>query len=316
MPFGYSKEYSLKVDSNGVVHSDSSSLFLQDSNNKTITTLADLYSLGQINVVLKPRMLVRNANATVNVSGNDVYINKLDFKALNLDKEDKGNSWSYFWDFSKEIPEDLDGSANYNKENSCAYFNASNNETLYYPKSRDMFEDNSFVVYAEWMPEDQTGTNQQIIGHYNWELWQKKNSVMFMVGRLVDKNGSMPSIEYKIDETNFFNKKHSAIAIYVADENTSNGYIELWVDNQLVGRQKIGNQTIWQDYNGNNVLSFGKSGHSPGVEYYTGCIYRAGFNYGKPDYIQEESFITSERKMIVPISGTGKLGEIKISLNQ
>ena len=315
LPFGYSKEYTLKVDDNGLVISDSPRLFLQDSNNKTITTLSDLYSLGQINVVLKPRMLVRNANATIRVSGDDVYINKLDFKALNLDKENKSSSWEYFWDFRKEIPEDLDGSANYNKEKTCAYFNASNNETLSYPNSDDMFEDDSFVVYAEWMPEDQTENNQQIIGHFNWELWQNNDSVVFMVGRLVDKNGSMPSITYKIDKTTFFNQKHSVIGIYVADEKTSKGYIELWVDNKFAGRKNIANQTIWADYGG-QYLSFGKSSHGI-ARYYAGCIYRAGFNYGKlKNYIWEESFITSERKIMVPISGTGKLEEIKIGLKQ
>jgi hypothetical protein len=72
-------------------------------------------------------------------------------------------------------------------------------------------------------PQDFGGINQQIIGHYNWELWQNNDSVRISVGRLDNKNGSMPSISYKVNQTTFFNQNHFALVIYKADKNNSKG---------------------------------------------------------------------------------------------
>lgn len=313
MPFGFHKEYSLVINQDGSITSSSSGIMLQDLKGKIISNLSDVYTYGQVNVVVKPRAVLRNAvvNITiVNSNQSNVYLAKTDF---NVSK----NKWDYFWDFSKYIPDTFYGNAKYKKNSSCAYFNASNKETLAYVDSSDMFEGDSFVVYAQWRPENSTGVNQQIIGHYNWELWQNNNSVKFMIGRLENKTGSMPSVIYSINQITFFNRTHSAIAVYKVDSKAGAGYMELYVDGNFSGRKILSNQTIWADYNGNKDLTLGWSPHSYGNNsYYTGCIYKAGFDYTTLKYFKQDSFNSSNKLVQIPILGNGKPQEIKITIDQ
>jgi len=164
LPFGYSKDYAIKIDENGDVLSNSHNVYLQDMNGTKIKKLTNFYDYGPINLIIKSKVVLKNVSVNISIEGNEFY--------LPYSKEDLNKSnWDYVWDFSKGIPKSLDGTAKYNKAKACAYFDSSKNQTLSYSDSSDMFENQSFIVYAEWMPDNQTGTNQQIIGHYNWELW-------------------------------------------------------------------------------------------------------------------------------------------------
>jgi len=307
LPFGYTSNYVVSVAEDGSVVSSSPYVWFEDAKGKKINNLSDIYSLGVINLVVSPRVVLTGANVSVSVNGTDVYLAKLNFSA-------EDNDWDYFWDFTKGVPSSLKGTAKYDKDKSCVYFNGSNNDTLYYPNSADMFENDSFIVYAKWKPEDSSGVNQQIVGHYNWEVWNHNSSVRFMVGRLVNKEGRMPSVVKSINES-FFNNNHSAIAVYKAD--SEKGFTDLFVDSQYEGRQKLNNETIWLDYNGNRNLQFGWSLHNYGNNsYFTGCIYEAGFDFSIPRYVSLKTFKAEERTIKIPIIGTGNLSEIKVEVRK
>lgn len=307
LPFGYNKEYTMSVDENGTVHSSSKNVWLEDAKGNKLTTLQDIYNYGYINVVAKPKVVLRNAIVKAEIEGDNVY-----FAEPNISMNPK--DWDYWWNFTKGIPKPLKGKAKYDPNKSCVYFNGSNNETLYYPNSEDMFENDSFVVYAEWMPENSNGTNQQIIGHYNWDIFQSGNTLSFSVGRLENKSGARITINYPING-NFFNKTHEAIAIYKADKENGMGYFELYVDGEFAGRKTINNQTIWEDYNSNKDLTFGKSKHGSS-EYFMGCIYSGGFNYEEIEYAKRTEINTKDRRTGIPIVGEGNLSSIKLNLVQ
>ena len=169
-------------------------------------------------------------------------------------------------DFSAKIPEFLKGNASI--RNSCAYFNGSVN--LLFPGTEDEFETESFAVYVEWTPEDKISNSQQIVGHYNWELFQNNNSILFQVGRMNNATGKFYSISYPID-TDFFDIKHSALVVYMPNENRD-GALELFIDKKFISRKNIGTDIILADYS-KYPLSFGKSKHK-NANYFKGCIHK------------------------------------------
>jgi hypothetical protein len=305
LPFGYSKDYSISVLDDGTVVSSSPEIYLEDLKGRKITNLTDVYDYGSINLVVKPKVVLRNALVNASITGDDVYFAKTNFSVTS-------NDWDYFWNFSAGIPNDLKGAAKYNEDLGCVYFNGSNNETLYYPNSSDMFENDSFVVYAKWKPMDSNGKNQQIIGHYNWELWQGNSSVRFMIGRLDNENGNMPSISFPVDES-FFNETHETLVVYITDNHS--GYIELYVDGNFSGRKTILNQTIWNEYNSNMDLTSGWSPHNyKNNSYYSGCVYSVGFDYNNINYLQNVNFSSNEESLAVPVVGNGNFNEIDLHI--
>ncbi len=306
--FGFEKEYSIQVLEDGSVVSSSSQVWFEDSKGKKISNLSDVYSLGTFNLVVEPKVVLTGANVSISINGTDVYLAELNFSVEDHD-------WDYFWDFTQGIPEPLEGTAKFREDLGCVYFNGSNNETLFYPNSSDMFEDGSFVVYVAWMPEDDFGMNQQLIGHYNWELWNHNSSVRFMVGRLENKNGSMPTIA-KPTNSSFFNEKHNALAVYKADKNGF-GFTDLFVDSEYISRQRLNNETLYLDYNWDRDLTFGWSPHNYGNNsYFTGCIYKAGFDFSTLNYVSSKTFKAEDRTIKIPIVGTGTLSEIKIEVRK
>ncbi|MEK6855567.1 MAG: hypothetical protein AABX66_00235 [Nanoarchaeota archaeon] len=306
-PFGYSSSYEINISENGNVVSSSNNAYLTDLKGNKINNLSNVYDYGAINLVVNAKVVLKDASINVSIEGNDSYFTE--YLPYDFSKGD------YFWNFSKRIPFPLNGTAKYDSENKFICFNASNNETLNYPNSSEMFEEGSFVIYAKWKPENPIGINQQIIGHYNWELWQSNNSVKFMVGRLDNKTGTIPSIAYPINST-FFGEAHNAIAVYNT-ENDSKGYIELWVDGEFAGRKGIGDERIWRNYNLDRNLSFGWSPHNyENNSYYAGCVYEAGFDYGLLKYKQNISFISSGDEVKIKIIGKNNPNRIKISISQ
>lgn len=306
--FGFEKEYSIQVLEDGSVVASSGLIYFEDSKGKKISNLSDVYSLGAFNLVVEPKVVLRNAVVNASISGEDVYFAKTDFDPLN-------HNWDYFWDFTQGIPSPLQGNAKFREDLGCVYFNGSNNETLFYPNSSDMFENDSFVVYVEWMPEDSFGVNQQLIGHFNWEVWNHNTTIRFMTGRLENSNGGMPVISKQIDE-NFFNETHSVIAVYKADKKGF-GFTDLFIDSEYISRQRLTNETIWKDYNADKNLSFGFSPHNYGKnDYFTGCIYQAGFDFTELSYLDEIEFQSEDKKIVIPIVGTGNLTEIKVEVRK
>lgn len=304
LPLGYDQYYSMNVSRDGSIHSSSSRFYLEDANGEVVNNISNLYSLGYVNLVFKPRIFSGHVNTSFVIDGAGTYFATSNFSGLNS----KGD---YFWSFKKNIPSQLWGSARFDGNRECAYFDSSLNQTLTYQDSKDMFESGSFIVYANWMPEYTGNNNQQIIGHYNWELIQNNNSVKFIIWSWNGKDVSAYSIYYGVDKS-FFNKTHEATAIYFADKKLSTGYIELRVDNNFAGRVPIGNQVVLVE-NGENSLTFGLSFHK-NSSYFNGCIYQAGFDYTNifSGYSNGTNFQLGDEVVKVPVVGNGNLNSINL----
>ncbi len=192
----------------------------------------------------------------------------------------------------------------------CMYFDGETRLIL--PDSTDRFEEGPFAIYVEWIPEKMED-RQQLIGHFNWEVYQEKDSVRFTIGRTTETE-SFHRVSYDIDE-DFFNKKHSLLAIYnPSKNNTKEGYIDLFVNNAFAGRESFGNEIINPNYE-RSGLRMGNSSHgdAPKLE---GSICNAKFAYTElsPGYSTEIRFTTSKGKLVLPIAGHGKIEEMEIKV--
>jgi hypothetical protein len=270
LPFGYDKTFTIDVGSPG---DTSGEFYLEPSRNlserKTApdgTTYRELNGIAY--AVFKPKAVLKNAQITVSVEGEGVSIIPpvIDFNPDSV-------QWDYAWDFTKDIPSDLVGNA-FVFEGEVT-FNGRDTR-LQLPGSADMFEDGPFTVYAEWTPKNSENNAQQIVGHYNWELWQNKNSVEFRVGRMNDGEGPAYSVKYPVTPE-FFNTKHTALASYNPSEN---GYLDLFVDGNFAGRTYFSADKIWKEY-GNQNLSIGWTPHNYGNSaYFLGTIYSVNITSG------------------------------------
>lgn len=195
-------------------------------------------------------------------------------------------------------------------ENDCLVFDGKTR--LVYPNSSDKFEEGPFAVYVEWKPES-SKDNQQIIGHFNWGIWQNDKSVSFRVGRMYN-NGPSYELKYEIEDE-FFGKIHNVLATYIPLENES-GYIELFVDGSFARRIEFGNETIWSGY-GVEDLSMGWTPHNyQKSPHYIGSVCDAKFSYKqilpeKRDNI-ELNITEIDDSIKIPIFGKGSLEKIKL----
>jgi len=286
LPFGYNKTFTIDVGSEN--DTKVGEFYLEpskDLSERETGTDANgkEYTYRELNgvayAVFKPNAVLKNAEVTVSVEGEGVSIIPpvIDFKPEDV-------KWDYSWDFTKEIPKDLTGNAfMFDGE---ATFNGRDTR-LELPNSENMFEDGPFTVYAEWTPKDNENNAQQIVGHFNWELWQNKDSVEFRVGRMNDANGNFYSIKYPLKQ-DFFNGKHFVVMSY---NPSANGYIDLYVDGNLAGRTYFGEDKIWKEYGKDNI-SFGWSknynyGKNPR---FVGSIYR--FSYISKNTVINQSNIS------------------------
>jgi hypothetical protein len=255
-------------------------------------------------LVLRLGFFSKNVNVSAVMDGKNVYFGKLNFNI-------EGNKWDYMWNFNKaSVASAIWGSAKYDSEKECTYFNSSKNQTLSYFNSGDMFESNSFIVYVEWKSENMNETNQQIVGHSNWELSQNNNSVEF----LVLMSGKNVSINYPID-SKFFNGTHEALGVYFADKKNNTGYVELYVDGKFAGRTPTFNNTILADYGDDIGLTFGKNQNG---SYFGGCLYHVGFDYGNVSsyYLNNLSYRSSDKLIRMPVVGSGNLSSIKLNIKK
>jgi len=289
LPFGYNKTFIIDVGSQN--DTKAGEFYLEPSKDLSERKVAsDGTTYRELNgsayAVFKPKAVLKNAKIAVSVVGDGISIipTVLDFDPSTI------TDWDYDLDFTKEVPKDLMGNAFV--FDGATYFNGTSRLDL--PNTADKFENRALSVYVEWEPRDSENNTQQIIGHYNWELWQNKDSVSFQVGRMNNAQGPTYSIKYPVTApVDFFNKKHTALAIYnpISLQNPQNGYIELFIDGNFAGRTYFGIDTIWKDYNGTQDLSIGWTPHdyqkSP---HFTGSIYRV--NTISRNILQPQSEIT------------------------
>ena len=268
LPFGYNKTFTINVgspsDTSGEFRLEPSKYLSERKTAPDGTTYRELN--GDATAIFEPKAVLKNATITVSVEGDGVSI-----LPPHIDFDPSTVKWDYSWDFTKkETASQFKGDAFW--FDSATYFDGKSRLEL--PDTADKFESGPFTVYAEWLPKDDKGNGQQIVGHFNWELWQNNDSVFFQVGRMNDKDGPMYSIKYPITP-DFFNQKHTALAIYNPSEN---GYIELYVDGDFAGRTYFNTDMIWDGYNGKENLSFGWTPHNnKRNSYFSGSICSVAF---------------------------------------
>lgn len=312
LPLGYEKTYTLTIDEQGIVSPLSNEIYLTNSQGRKLLSLPEGVN-GQVNLVFSPNVVLKNAMLDVSIEGEGMYL----ATPLNISEID----WEHDWDFTEGIPENgaFEGTAQFNQEQQCVHFNAYNEQALSLLNSKDMFESDAMSIYVKWKPSSTSqllGDNQQILGHFNWELWQNERSVRFQVGRMNDSNGTFYAINYPIT-SDFFNKEHEALAVYSPDSE-GNGYIELWIDSNFAGRVSIGADSIYRDYNGNRDLSLGWSPHNFGNNpYFDGCVYNAKIiNEVIKQETTELQMSDVSGKVIVPIIGNGKLDSAILTMRK
>jgi hypothetical protein len=261
LPFGYDKTYTIKVGADG----DTSGEFYLEpsrylSERKTAgdgTTYRDLD--GYTIAVWNPSAVLNNATVTVSVKGEGISLipSSIDFNPSAI-------KWDYAWDFTKQVPKDLTGDTFV--FDGGTWFDG--NTSMELASSSDLFEDGPFSVYVEWAPKNNQTDAQQIVGHFNWNLMQNRDSVIFGVGRMNNKDGPFHSIKYPIT-SDFFSSKHTALAIYNPEKT---GFIDFFVDGKYVGRTYFGRDIIWTGY-GNYNISLGKSHHG-NAAFFKGYFYK------------------------------------------
>lgn len=262
LPFGYHKTFVIDVGTEG---DTSGEFYLEPARTLSERKVApDGTTYRELNgpayAVFKPKAVLKDATITVSVEGDGVSIIPpvIDFDPSTV-------TWDYQWDFTKGIPSDFVGNAfMFDGE---ATFNGRDTR-LELPDSADLFEDGPFTLYAEWTPKDSEGNGQQIVGHFNWELFQNRDSVSFGFGRMNDKDGAFHSIKYSVTPE-FFDKKHTALAVYSPSEN---GYADFYVDGNFAGRAYFNSDTIWRNYGTDNLslgwakhYNYGKNPHLKGI---------------------------------------------------
>lgn len=312
LPFGYNKTFTLNIGSAN--DTKVSEFYLEPSPDLSERKVAEDGSTyrelnGMAKLIFKPRAVLKNAKVTVEAKDDGVLLIPpfIDFNPASL-------VWDYGWDFTKELPKDLINKGAFYFDGNT-YF--SGNASMEMVDSKDLFEDGPFTIYAEWTPIDDQGSFQQIAGHYNWELLQYGDRIRFMVGRMNDKEGPFYNIEYIIKKPlEFFSQKHMALAIYYPSD--TNGYIELFVDGEFVDRVYFGTDKIWNDYNGNKNLSFGKSGHGA-ANYFKGAVNRF-YIVGKNIFDKKSviNFVVNDKKEVaIPIitSATTTIANFKLHVD-
>jgi hypothetical protein len=331
LPFGYNKTFTIDVGSPG---DTSGEFYLEPSRDLSERkTAPDGSTYRELNgiayAVFKPKAVLKNATITVSVeglprqseatAGVSIIPPVIDFNPDSVE-------WDYAWDFTKATSDNglitFDGNASSSPAltgnafpfDGCMYFDGKSR--LEMASSSDMFESGPFTVYVEWKPENSTDNFQEIVGHYNWELLQNKDSVQFQIGRMNDAQGHFYSVSYPITP-DFFNQKHSALAIYTPGAtSTDNGYIDLFVDGNNARRTSIGTSTIFADYNGDRNLTFGNKFYQN--NFFKGCLFRVSFNYKAILSSTKDSFTFSGTVLRIALetSTTTTLAPIKINATQ
>jgi len=310
LPFGYEKSYELTLDENRLISSSSNEAYVVDNGGKRLLSLPEGVN-GQINVIIEPKVALKEASVDVEIEGESVFIGMP--LALNLTDVE----WDHSWDFTQGIPEGFEGAAEHKED--CTYFDSADRQSIFLPNSENLFESGPISIYARWKPSEQSrilGDRQQIIGHYNWEIYQGEDSVRFQIGRMNDKEGPFYSVIYPI-AADFFGNEHELLAVYSPDPE-GKGYIELWVDGNFAGRTSIAGDVIFEDYNAGRPLNLGWSPHNYRTQpYFDGCIYEAGIlNSAIGENIKTGTLYFDNSEIKIPIKGHGSINSIKLDVRQ
>jgi len=298
LPFGYSKTFVIDVGAEGDTNS-SQEFYLEPSQDLSERKVAeDGTTYRELNgvayAVFKPKAVLKDAEIAVEVEGEGVSIIP---PVIDFDPESV--EWDYEWDFTQgKTPSELGLMGNAFLFDGCMYFDGRSKLEL--PNSSNKFESGPFTVYAEWNPKDSQGYGQQIVGHYNWELWQNSDSVSFQVGRMDNAKGTAYILKYPISP-NFFNIKHTAVAVYNPSEN---GYMELYVDGNFAGRTYLRASIIWTAYNGDKNLSLGWTPHNneENAHFYGNiCSMRISLNNILPPQTKSTFLIKKDDPTVVPL---------------
>jgi hypothetical protein len=263
-PFGYTKTIILEVGSFADTEGDfalkpSTSLSARKKTEQGVT-YRDVN--GYVQTIFHTDDVLKDATVTFSIEGDGVFF--VDPQSQQTERKIP----EFEWDFTSTIPSALFGDAFHFDD--CTYFNGSS--TLQLPDSADKFESGPFSITVGWKPEDSTNDYQEIIGHYNWEILQNHDAVIFQIGRMNNATtGPFSTIRYPVDSS-FFSQKHTLTTKYSPGEH---GYIELIVDTVNAGRSEIGTSTIAIDYNGTRNLSLGNAFYT-GTPF-KGCLYSASF---------------------------------------
>lgn len=257
-------------------------------------TFREINGSGQ--VVLQPKYVLNKSTITVSVEGENVALYP---KTISFNKN-LITSWQYNWDLTTQVPSELRGGAFV--FDGCTYFDGKS--ILSYDKSKELFETGPFSIYVEWMPTEILDY-QQIVGHFNWEIFQSKNSVIFQLGKMKDTSSTFFSIRAPIDQT-FFNKKHTLLVQYVPDND--NGYIEMFIDQKFIERKNIKASKIDTEY-GDNNLTLGWSSHNYQQNpHFKGCVYHLAYAQEaviKP--VKELTYTSNEADATLNLVGLGKV---------
>ncbi len=310
LPFGYDKTFTIQVgspgDTSGEFHLDSSPGLSEPMIAPDGTTYRTLNGMAKL--VLTPGVSLRNARVSVSIDGSpgvSILPPSIDFNLNSV-------QWNYLWDFSTSSQKNLVGAA-FHKDN-CEFFDGKSKLEL--PNSADEFESGPLTIYTEWEPEDSVNDNQEIVGHFNWTIWQNSNNVVFTVGRMNSGSGGFYSITYPISNSLFFKVNHSLIATY---NPGTDGYIDLYVDSYHAGRTYFGNQTIWPEYSNEN-LSLGWTSHDYSRNpFFKGCIYKlalakTALNQGQGSI--ETNMVGASLEIYVASVATSTFRMVKIHVKQ
>lgn len=183
---------------------------------------------------------------------------------------------------------------------------------LVYPNSSDMFEVGPFAVWVEWVPTLKNNS-QQLVGHFNWEVYQDSDKIQFRTGRMNNNSGPFYSVSSSF---NNFNQSNSLLALYSPSDN---GYIELFVNGKFAGQRSVGSDVLAIEY-GTQDLSLGWTPHNFGnYPYFEGKICSVKFGYValEPSYVTSKSGkVADGSEARFSIVGNGTLDEVIVRVTQ
>ncbi len=268
LPFGFEKTYRLDIGSNhdttlSELYLEPAQTLSERQTNADGATHRELRGMAQ--AIFKPAN-TKDLTVDVSIEGQGVSLIPIE---LNLDRSSV--PWKHDWDFTTGIPKDLINKDTFYFDKSLIF---NGKASLELPSSTESFESSAFSVFADWLPTNSQKNSQEIVGHFNWEIYQNSDSVTFRVGRMDQKDGPFHVATYHIPDLNtYFGNRHTLFATYVPDPTHGQGYIELYVDNTFAERTYFGASVIWDKYNDAKNLTLGKSSHAS-ANFFSGSIYR------------------------------------------
>jgi hypothetical protein len=268
LPLGYQETFTLNVGSQ--TDTNRGALYLlpsPDLSSRQITPLRTNYRTlsGYADVIFTAPIFLHDALVTVSIDDPTITLTPPIIAPVTDEQQ-----WDHVWDFSRNNFTEFGLQGTAFPFDGSIYFDGDNRLEL--PNSADLFERGPFTLHLVWTPEDSLADRQQLIGHFNWEIYQNTDSVVFRVGRMDNiEQGQFYSVSQPVAD-DFFLRQHSLLAVYSPDVTSGNGYIALYVDGVFSGKTLFGTSTIHADYGSMN-LTLGKSVHS-GSTFYTGSIHR------------------------------------------